>query len=264
MKYSFPLLSLLFAMLILPVAGQIFVSPRSTGRVASKPLDRIGQYKVTVGPNNPSSGDPCSGCTNETFEGAGSVYSAWQWSGDAGEVTNVDYTTAPAPISGSQSLLLKSPAGGSAIGQLPVNGTVTECWVRWSMILTNFVPNNFRIFYVADNTAAPILDFNTSASGQLLCRSGTATATTTDVIPSNVVVYVWGHYLKNTGIDIQFGTSKTRPTSGTKYASATTGTANLNLGQWGPYVSDNNFTLATGIIFDDMSLSVTGQIGDVP
>lgn len=217
----------------------------------------------------PATGDPCTSCTNENFNAAGYDLTGWTEGGANGSITNKDYTTAPAPIEGVQSLLLKNPGFGNVFTyiNMPNSG---EVWVRFAMVITNTIVNGVRVFYIADSGFTQLASVEVRSSGlKVIC--GTGNATTVATLNPDKTNYVWIHYLKGSGAnavaDVAFREhpTKTRPTSGNNFAQTTAGTSTANQQQCGPYVSDvdNNNSIG-GIIFDQMSLTTIGQIGDFP
>lgn len=211
--------------------------------------------------------DPCTGCTNETYEGTGLAVAGWVFGGGTGSITNVDYTTSPAPIDGSQSYLIRNPANDNSFSYINMPNT-GEIWYRFKVILTNNVVNGARLWIVADNTFTLRSGIEIRSSG-LRITHGTANATTVATLSANTLIYVWGHYLKGSGAngvaDVAWSTGKQRPTSGNNFASVSTGTSTQNQQQCGPYVSDVDFAgVVCGAIYDSVSLSTTGQIGDFP
>lgn len=211
--------------------------------------------------------DPCTGCTNETYEGTGVVVSGWIFGGGTGSITNVDYATAPAPIDNSQSFLIRNPANDNSFSYINMPNT-GEIWWRFKMILTNTVVNGARLWIVADNTFTLRAGIEIRSSG-LRITHGTANATTVATMSANTTIHVWGHYLKGSGAngvaDVAWSTAKQKPTSGNNFASVSTGTSTQNQQQCGPYVSDVDFAgVVAGVIYDSVSLSTTGPIGDFP
>lgn len=212
--------------------------------------------------------DACTDCTNETFEGTGTSVAGWKYGDNsAGIVTNIDYTTSPAPIIGSQSALLKNADSQAAYLNLTV-ATASEHWVRMAVIFTNTVVNNMRIFTAEDNVGGRNLELRL-VSGTLRVTHGSATATTASTMSANTVTYIWVHYLKGSGAngvaDVGFSTTKTRPTTGGTFASLSNGTAAADTVDIYLNVSDFSFGSGiAGVIYDDVSFSRTGVIGNYP
>ena len=69
----------------------------------------------------------------------------------------------------------------------------------------------------------------TSGAGALTLLHGSASVAVTDALSANTWVHIWFRYTKGTGADgvaeISWSTDTTRPTSGTKYATLSNGTA---------------------------------------
>ena len=213
--------------------------------------------------------DACSTCTNETWEGTGTSTAGWLYfnAGIAGAVTNVNYATAPAPLAGSQSLLLKSTTGGG-IGTDINMPSSTEAWMRFAVNFTNTIPNGNQIAWFANNASSEQARLEL-VGNQFRVTCGTANATTSATVAANTTYYVWFHYKKGTGVnavaDVAFSTSKTRPLSGSGFAQLSNGTSTQNLVEVGLYLYDLSFAGSVfGVIYDSWSCSVTGAIGDMP
>lgn len=212
-------------------------------------------------------GDACSSCTNETFNGAGTVIPGWKYGDNsAGVVTNVNYATAPAPLNGDQSLLIRNPDSQAGYLNLTV-ATASEHWVRMTINITNTVVNNMRIYTAEDNVGGRMIQVQL-ISGAMRIVCGTANATTVSTLSANTTYYVWIHYLKGSGAnavaDVAFSSSKTRPTSGDGFAQVTNGSSTADVVDIYLNVSDIAFGSGImGVIYDDVSFS-RSQIGDVP
>jgi hypothetical protein len=226
---------------------------------------RAVQRAVSV----PPTGDPCTSCTNELFNAAGYDLTGWTEGGAAGTITNKDYATAPAPIEGSQSLLLKNVGFGNVFTYINMPNTA-EVWLRFAIVITNSIVNGVRVCFIGDSGFTQVASVEVRSSGlRIVC--GTANATTVATLNPDKTNYVWVHYLKGSGAnavaDVAFREhpTKTRPASGNNFAQVTTGTSTANQQQCGPYVSDvDNNNSFGGIIYDNFSLTTIGQIGDVP
>jgi len=213
-----------------------------------------------------ASGDTCSTCTNETFEGTG--YSVAGWS-EAGSVVNEDYTTAPAPIIGSQSLLIKNVAFDTAYSEINLPNA-TEGWMRVGVVLTNTAVSTWYVLMMADSGGGEMASVIVQA-GKLRIKCGTATADTATSITANTTNYIWMHYLKGTGAnavaDVGFALhpTKTRPTSGGTFASLANGTSTANVQVFRLGGGDLTFGGAeAGAIYDNVSMTTLGVIGDFP
>lgn len=210
--------------------------------------------------------DACSTCTNETFEGAGYVLTGWS---EAGSIVNEDYATAPAPLVGSQSLLVRNSSGGFDTAYSEKNGdSAVESWFRFAAVITNALPNQLYIAAIADSGGtAQAYIMVTNSTVRVFC--GTATAATSGTISFGTLTYFWFHYAKGSGAnavaDIGFSTSKTRPTGGANFAQTTTGTSTANSQIFRLGGGDGKFVGAYGgIIFDSASFTSIGVIGDFP
>lgn len=216
----------------------------------------------------PASGDPCTSCTNETYEGTGTAVAGWLYGDNtAGVVTNVDYATAPAPLSGSQSYLIRNPSFQTGYSYINMPNA-TEVWFRFIFTITNTIVNNMRMVIIADSGFTEQASVQVQSSG-LRIVVGTANATTVSTLTAGTKYYCWGHYKKGTGAnavgDIEFSTSKTRLGSGNGFAQTTTGSSTANAQQIGPYVNDVSFGSGImGCIYDDFSLTTLSQPGDFP
>lgn len=212
--------------------------------------------------------DPCTSCTNETYEGVGTSVVGWHYGDNsAGVVTNVDYATAPAPLVGSHSLVCRNPNGGTATTLITIPSSA-EVWARWTMVITNTIVNNMEVYIADDNVGTHMMEVQVQASGlRIVC--GTANATTVSTLTFGTQYYVWAHYLKGSGAnavaDVAFSTTKVRPTSGNGFAQVTTGSRTANVTDIGIFINDISFGSAiTGIIFDSHSITQLSQPGDFP
>jgi hypothetical protein len=213
-------------------------------------------------------GDACSTCTNETFEGTGYAVAGWS-EGVNGGIVNEDYATAPAPILGSQSLLVKNVAFASSYTEINLPNA-TEGWMRAAIVLTNTAVSTWYVLMLADNGGAELASVIIQA-GKLRIKCGTATADTGTSITANTTNYVWMHYLKGTGAnavaDVGFALhpTKTRPTGGGTFAQVTTGTstANVQLYRLGGGDITSGGAVA-GAIYETVGMTTLGVIGDFP
>jgi hypothetical protein len=215
------------------------------------------------------SGDACGSCTNETFEGTGYSVAGWTEAVNGG-IVNEDYTTAPAPLNGSQSLLIKDPADSqSSYTYMTMPSGTTELWMRGMLRITNTVVNGAGIVFIANNAVAIQCAVEIRASAAKLV-AGTGNATSVATFSADTLYYWWFHYKKVAGAnndqaDFAFSTSKTRPTSGNNFVSLTNGSVDGNAELGAVSVRDVDFaSILCGIIFDDVSLTQLGQIGDFP
>jgi hypothetical protein len=215
-----------------------------------------------------SGGDPCSNCTNETFEGTGTVVAGWKYGdGTSGVVTNVDYTTSPAPLNGAQSLLIRNPDSQTGYLQLTVPSS-GEVWMRATLLFTNAVVNNLRVWCVTDNVGVIQAEVRMiSGAARIIC--GSANATTAGTLSPNTPYNFWFHYLKGTGAnavaDVAVSSTKIKPTSGSGFAQTTTGTATANVQDVFMIVNDPTFGGGIGgVIYDDFSFTQLAPIGDFP
>lgn len=210
--------------------------------------------------------DTCSTCTNETFEGTGYLVAGWT---EAGSVVNEDYTTAPAPILDSQSLLVKNLAFATAYSEINLPNS-TEGWMRAAVVLTNTAVSTWYVLMMADSGGTELASVLVQA-GKLRIKCGSATADTVASITANTTNYIWLHYLKGTGAnavaDVGFALhpAKTRPTSGDNYASLANGTSTANVQLFRLAGGDITFGGAEGgAIYDNASMTTLGAIGDFP
>jgi hypothetical protein len=215
------------------------------------------------------SGDACGSCTNETFEGIGYSVAGWTEAVNGG-IVNEDYTTAPAPIVGSQSLLIKDPADSNSSYDSINMPAVGEVWIRFACVITNTVVNGARICFARDSGAAVQCGVEIRGA-KLRIKHGTVSADTATSITADTTNYIWFHYLKGSGAngvaDVGFSQhpTKTRPTGGGTFASVSTGTATANILGCGIGVEDVDFAaILSGVIFDSVSLTTSGVIGDFP
>jgi len=221
-----------------------------------------------LGSGGGGSGDPCTGCTNETFEGTGTSVAGWKYGDNSsGVITNVDYTTAPAPLNGSQSLLIRNPDSQAGTLNLVIPSSA-QVDLRWMMVLTNTIVNNTRLIKLDDNVGAAMFEVQVQATS-LRVVHGTANATTVSDLAINTLYYCWAQYVKGSGANgvgsVRFSTSKVKPSSGDGVASLTTGSSVNNATDFYFIVNSVSFgSEISGVIFDDLSISVGGSIGDFP
>lgn len=214
-------------------------------------------------------GDACSSCTNETYEGTGTVLTGWKYGDNSsGIVTNVDYTTSPAPLDGSQSLLIKNVNSQAGYTYKTVTGSSGGVGFRFRMVITNTIVNNMYVIRGYNNVFSAVFSVQVQSSGLRIVH-GTANATTVSTLTAGTTYYVWGFYNKGTGANgvakVAFSTSKTKPTSGNDYAAVSTGTATNDCVDLGPWVADVSFgSGVAGVIYDQVSFLPGAEIGDFP
>jgi hypothetical protein len=215
----------------------------------------------------PEPADPCTSCTNETFEGAGYVVAGWT---EFGAVANEDYSTAPAPLIDSQSLLIQNAAGATAFSALTMP-TAGEGWMRFAVCLTNTVVDTWflAIFVNAGGGSEASLRINGATLS--VEANGASSASTVASISANTTNYIWFHYKKGTGtdavVDVGFAEhpNKNRPTSGNYFAQVTDGTSTGDAVSY--YIGGGDATFGGafgGAIYDNVSLTTLGPIGHFP
>lgn len=230
---------------------------------------RPGRRSNLTPPAPPASGDACSSCTNETFEGTGYAVAGWTESLGGG-IVNEDYTTAPAPILGSQSLLAKNVAFASSFTEINLPNS-TEGWMRFALVLTNTAVTGWYVATFADSGGAAMARLSVQGA-KLRVECGAAiTADTATSIVANKTNYIWFHYKKGTGVNAQADVgfaehpTKTRPTGGGTYAQTLLGTSTVNCQLFRLGGGDDDFVGAeAGGIYDNASLTTIGVIGDFP
>ena len=210
--------------------------------------------------------DPCSSCTNETFNPAGYSISGWTETPNTGGPINEDYATAPAPIEGAQSLLVRNASGDSSFIQITVPDSA-ESWQRFSFIMTNTIVNGIRLSAFLSGGFVFQAELRTTG-GKMQVVAGTATATLADSLVANTKYFVRFHYKQVAGVnndvaDVECNTTGTFDGAGTDFASLTTGSANATASIMGLGVWDWNFAGAfSGVIFDQYSYTNLGQPGN--
>lgn len=196
------------------------------------------------------SGDACSGCTNETYEGTGYVVAGWS----ENLTTDEDYATAPAPLAGSQSLLLRNTGFDNANTTL-VMPSDSEGWMRFRLNATNTIVTGLTICSFADNVSAyqATVRFD---GGKLRAAVGATTAATVNSVSANTTYAVRVRYKAGTGnaiCSVEFSTDGTFTGSGNNFAEVTTGTG-ANVQEYALNAADIAFSGAFGgVIFDSVS-----------
>lgn len=215
-----------------------------------------------------ASGDPCTSCTNETFEGTGTVLTGWRVGDNtsANNITNVDFTDVA--LTGSQSLWLGNPDSQSSYLAKTIASTANVGW-RFSMYVTNASINaatNMQVVTVDDNVGNPMASVVIHATGFRI-NHGTANATTATQIPAQTKVYVWGRRVAGSGANgtayVAWSTGKVKPTSGNQYASLSNGSTTANTTDFGFWLKDIAFgSQRCGIVIDDVGIYPGGEPGD--
>lgn len=251
---------------LLPSACCLLLLACCAGPAAAQSLNP-GNAFYTAGLLKPAAaaggGDSCSSCTNETFEGTGYVVAGWVEGGTANE----DYTTSPAPLDGSQSLSVQNSGFDTSFTYL-VMPSSSEGWARWRMRVPSGFPDGLTIFSFSDNLSALNVRVSKNTGLQITSTGGGSAGPTSDEILADTTYYCWAHFKAGTGngeMTIAFSTSKTRPTSGGKYAKTTTATV-VNTVQYTLLAADLGFNdVAANVIFDHVSFSTGATpIGDFP
>lgn len=212
---------------------------------------------------NRGASDACSSCTNETFEGTGYAVAGWTESGDTADE---DYTTAPAPLAGSQSLVIRNAAFATAFASIdmPSSG---EGWMRFKVCFTNTIVDTWFVAYFLNNAGGGLASLRINSGGLRVEAGGAPSATTVATLSAGTTYNVWFHYAKGSGAnavaDVGFSTSSVRPTSGDNFAQVTTGTSTADTLEWWLGGGDATFGGAyAGAIYDSVSFSTTGAIGN--
>lgn len=212
------------------------------------------------------SGDACSSCTNETFEGAGFALTGWRvGDNSAGVVTNADCTVSPAPLAGSQSLFIQNPDSQAAYISKTIASSANVGF-RFMMVLSNSVVNNIQLITLDDNVGGSMASIQIQDSSLRIVH-GTANATTVADLTAGTTYYVWGYRAAGSGANgvgkIAFSTTKTKPTSGDNFATVTTGSTTANVLDVGFWVRDVSFGSARqGVIVDRLSFLPGAETGD--
>ena len=211
-----------------------------------------------------ASGDPCTGCTNELFNTAvGYDVAGWN---ESGVIENEDYTTSPAPLEGTQSLLCRNTGFDSAFTYLNLpSGADGE--MRFRFLLTNTVVNGLTIATFSDNLSSHNARVRIT-SGKLEIAMGATVASTADSLAANTAYYCWVNAHAGTGsatMTVEFSTSKIRTDTGNKYVSISGATC-ANFQQYAIGAADLAFGGPFGgVIFDQVSFRASSsRIGDFP
>lgn len=170
---------------------------------------------------------------NESFEGTG-IPGGWT---DASGGGTINWDEATVVGHGSQSLQITSSGTNDDVyGSISASTTVYGHFMwRWASLGGTATIHTMR------TTGSIRLEVQTSSSGALTILHGSASATVTDAVPTNTWVHIWVRYTAGSGSngigEIGWSTDTTRPTSGTKFASVTTGTNTTSVDRF--YVGSN-------------------------
>lgn len=199
----------------------------------------------------------------ETYEGTGYSNAGWSESVNGGTVDE-DYTTTV--LDGSQSLYCQ---GDAAVGLNYTYKTFTAGGNRWAFFLhrPTDINGTHKIFSWNSSISAEQGSLQVNSSGTITVLAGAATATTTDAMSENTTYWIWTEYNKNNGANricnVGFSTDGTRPTSGNKYAQASTTTSATDVAEAAVGIFGGDFSTPYGGIWDYVIVD-DAQIGDNP
>lgn len=190
---------------------------------------------------------------NQNFEGTGYDNSE-TWT-ETGTGIDEDYATSPAPLLGSQSCRIVSTGGADT----RTVKTFTAQSTLYAHVLWHRVSNpgtediiSFR------STGSARLTIRITTGGAITVVHGSATATVTDTVATGSTIHIWAKYVQGTGSDgvaeVGYSTDTTRPTSGTKFASLSNGTATTTVDRI--YLGDAGGTFEW--IFDECFVDEAG------
>ena len=199
-----------------------------------------------------------SGClARETFDGATSCYSGFTsncdqtWSYATGDLV-FNYTTAPAPLQGTNSLYI--PAGFGSKGYFSV--TTSGTMYAGAMVRVSSLPVQSNNIFVIESTAdTPLctIQFYGTDTINMLNAGGTTQATTLSLSDSTTF-YIKVKAVKGTGAD-----ASCTPYYSSNGTSWTEGTASTN-GTWTAnpaWFFPNGTNSGPNIVMDDVRLSTS-------
>lgn len=231
------------------VGGLAIANVKTVGGLA------IASVKTVAGVDNTAGGGGPSLIVNEGFNASGAI-TGWFLSDSN---ANTAYAAAPAPLADAGSLH-HAGSGNFAVfldgGVLDAPEIYGKCLFRvaalpssFSQILTLQLPDTNNIFSVTLLSSGTI---------NVLDLSGLVDATTTDGISAATTYRLYWRYKKGSGAnaigEVGFATTDSRPTSGNKFASWSSGTNTTNAVRVfiaGPANS------ATDYIFDNFQIATT-------
>lgn len=217
----------------------------------------ISDTVVVVG--QPSSAPPApTYLASEDFENATGYDLTWTEAGTG--TLDEDYTTAPAPLVGSQSFRTVLSAQ---------TGTSTHTWAAGAQ---STVYGYCIVHRVSNAGSENIIGFRSSGSlrmgivftgaGAVRVTHGTANDTTTTTYATGTTVHIWFRYTQGSGADgvaeLWTSTNGTKPASSgdSTYANVTTGTSTTTVNQIviGPTTSSSQEMIFDKIRVDDVSI----------
>lgn len=164
---------------------------------------------------------------SENFEGTG-YENSWTETGTGTQ--DEDYSTSGLSLEGSQCLRLAATAQ-----TLITSSTFTAQSTAWAYFLFRFVSSTSTnvVFQFQNSSAVEVLRMRITTGGVLDVRAGGGTnQAVTDAMSTGTTYHVWVGYTVGSGSNavasVGFSTDGTRPTSGTKFAQSTNGTATTN------------------------------------
>jgi hypothetical protein len=184
------------------------------------------------------SGVSCASGTSyliqQNFEGTGYDHSeVW----NEGSNPDEDYTTAPAPLEGSQSIFFRAVTT-SVRTFSPTFAAQSTAEAYFLYRPTTIGLGGDTIFLFRNNGGSvTTLQIDIDATGHLRCDDGTITSNyTDDAAAVGTTWHVWLRYVKGTGINAQysvaFSSDGVRPTSGTaKFSSTSIGVSTVDTDQ---------------------------------
>lgn len=196
---------------------------------------------------------PLSPIVHETFDAAGYDLVGWA-EGVSGGTVDEDYTTAPAPLEGTQSLRITRPIGDSVVTGLAFTDQA-EITIVFRMRFTDKSTLDLEFLRINDVFGVRSVTVNKTATDTLIIYDSTAFIDTVATISQDVTYYVWIHCVKGTGangvLSIAFSTDGSRPTSGTNFAQVSNGAVTVDFGQV-LFEQSSVGSQTSVIIFDDL------------
>jgi hypothetical protein len=145
----------------------------------------------------------------ENFEGAGAP-TGWD---DGAGTPNYDYATSPAPLEGSQSLLLHTATMFVTNGFAAKN----DAWCYAKIYTTNSAALSLYFGFYSDGNLAAAVRMNAPFTGRIYAGTANTSIASPNGLNTNTVYHVWIHGIAGTGADSQahlyFSTDGVKPES---------------------------------------------------
>jgi hypothetical protein len=224
----------------------------------------LAQWAAVLGASR-ASGGPVYLLQQDFTNGSGATPGAPTYGGSwtVGGGTWVFNNTSPALPQGGNNAKTNDTFGGRCYANFTGQ---TECWGYIQLQFSALPLSNYEMIHwqLSDGTDEYRIELHTDGTLKVLnANFDGVSAQTVDGMSINTNYQIWFHYKagasSNGVMDVGFSTNGTRPTSGNKFAQATTSTLNVTIAR-----IELLYPATTGNFYFDHVLCNNAQIGDNP